>query len=74
MMGYYERHPGKLTKDALGPYVAWFVIALIGFWPEAVWRGAVGWVVTGLWLGLIVVPVTVLVLIGRKKAQRKQRR
>ncbi|SRR5712691_9989701 len=68
-MGYYERHPGEAAKDAVGPYLAWIAIVGIGFWPHFVWHGVVGWVVTGIWLGVAVVPITVLLLVGKARSQ-----
>jgi hypothetical protein len=68
-MGYYERHPGQAVKDGFGPYLVWFVIVGIGLWPHFVWHGVLGWVVTGIWLGAVVIPITVLMLVGKAKSQ-----
>jgi hypothetical protein len=69
-MGYYER-PGQVAKDIFGPYLVWIAIAAAGLWPHFVWRGTVGWVVTGIWLGIVVIPIAALTLISKAKADRK---
>ena len=44
-----------LVKSVFEPYYTCFAVVIIGFWPEAVWRSTIGWIVTAVWLIILVV-------------------
>lgn len=60
---------GQAAKGVFGPYLAWIAVAAIGCWPHFVWRGVVGWVVTSIWLGVVIVPIAVLMLVGKARSK-----
>ena len=75
MSGHSELGEAKeLAKGAFGPYLAWFAIMLVGFWPHFVWNGKVGWIVTAIWLAVFIAPAVFLVVTVRLEAARKTAR
>ncbi len=69
-MGRLEReiknHPGRVAKDAFGPYIGWIALVAGFGWPFFVFHGAARLAVGIPWL--IIAAITLAVIIGSRRA------
>ena len=59
-----NRPPG-VVKSIFEPYYTCFAAVIVGFWPEAVWRSTIGWIVTAIWL--IILTVAWIATINKRR-------
>jgi hypothetical protein len=54
--------------DSCSSYaILWVILAVIGFWPIAVWHGATGWIGVAAWWVAVILVIAVLGIVQQKK-------
>lgn len=54
--------------DSCSSYaILWVILAVIGFWPIAVWHGVTGWIGVAAWWVAIILVIAVFGIVQQKK-------